>query len=160
MQPALPRCATLEREDILELILSNKLLVVPLAAWCVAQVLKVLISSIHDKRLNLSYLFSMGGMPSAHATLVCALATTAGLVHGVNSAAFALAIIFAAIVTHDAAGLRQEVSTQSVILNRMLNELSKGKPAFEQRLRELAGHTKVEVMAGAALGVFLAWLWT
>jgi len=131
-----------------------------LAAWCVAQVLKVIISSIRDKRLNLFYLLSMGGMPSAHATLVCALATSVGLVHGVNSAIFAIAAILAAIVMYDAAGLRQEVSAQSAILNRMINELFRGKPAFEQNLRELIGHTKVEIIAGAALGILLAWIWT
>ena len=135
-------------------------MLVPLAAWCVAQVLKVLISSIRDKRLNLSYLLSMGGMPSAHATLVCALATTMGIAHGLNSAVFAITVIFAAVVMYDAAGLRQEVSAQSAILNRMIGELFKGKPAFEQNLRELIGHTKVEVIAGAVLGILLAWLGT
>ncbi len=125
-----------------------------------AQALKAIIASIRDRRLNLSYLISMGGMPSAHATLVCALATSVGLVHGMNSPVFAVAAIFAAIVMYDAAGLRQEISAQAAILNRMINELFQGKPAFEQNLRELIGHTKVEVIAGAALGIFLAWLWT
>lgn len=125
-----------------------------------AQALKAIIASIRDKRLNLSHLVSMGGMPSAHATLVCALATSIGLVHGMNSPVFAIAIIFAALVMYDAAGLRQEISAQAAILNRMINELFQGKPAFEQNLRELIGHTKVEVIAGAALGIFLAWLWT
>ena len=142
------------------MILSNKPLLVPLAAWCVAQVLKVVISSIRDRRLDLSSIVSMGGMPSAHATLVCALATTLGLMHGVNSSIFAVGVIFAIIVMYDAAGLRQEISAQSAILNRMISELFKGKPAFEQHLRELVGHTKVEVIAGAALGIFFAWLWT
>lgn len=125
-----------------------------------AQALKVIITSIRDKRLNLSYMFSMGGMPSAHATLVCALATSVGIVHGTSSPVFAMSIIFAAIVMYDAAGLRQEISAQAAILNRMINELFQGKPAFEQNLRELIGHTKVEVITGAALGTLLAWLWT
>ena len=125
-----------------------------------AQTLKAIIASIRDKRLNLSYLLSMGGMPSAHATLVCALATSVGLVHGMNSPVFAIAVILAAIVMYDAAGSRQEISIQAAIINRMINELFRGKPAFEQNLRELIGHTKVEVIAGAALGICLAWLWT
>ena len=102
----------------------------------------------------------MGGMPSAHATLVCALATTVGMLHGIDSSIFAFTVIMASIVMYDAAGLRQEISAQAAIINSMITELFKGKPAFEQHLRELIGHTKVEVLAGAALGIFLAWLWT
>ena len=144
----------------MEAVLSNKVLIVPITAWCVAQVLKVIVSSIRDKRLNLSYLTTMGGMPSSHSTLVCALATTVAIVHGVDSAVFAIAAFFAFIVMYDAAGVRQTVSTQSTMLNRILEELFKGNPAFQQRLRELIGHTKFEVAAGAALGIVIALLWT
>jgi len=142
--------------SFLESILSNKVLLVPVAAWGTAQVLKVLISSIRDKRLNLSYLVTMGGMPSSHTTLVCALAATAAIVQGVASAIFAISTFLAIIVMLDAAGVRQTVSIQSTILNRILDELFKGKPAFEQRVRELIGHTKWEVIAGAALGILFA----
>lgn len=142
----------------MEAILSNKALLIPAAAWCVAQLLKVIISSIKDKRLNLSYLLDMGRMPSAHTTVVSALATTVAKVQGTDSALFAISIFFALIVMYDAAGVRQTVSTQSVILNRMLDELFKGKTAFEQRMREFIGHTKLEVIAGAVLGTLFAWL--
>lgn len=142
----------------MEAILSNKALLIPAAAWCVAQLLKVIISSIKDKRLNLSYLLDMGRMPSAHTTVVSALATTVAKVQGADSALFAISIFFALIVMYDAAGVRQTVSTQSVILNRMLDELFKGKTAFEQRMREFIGHTKLEVIAGAVLGTLFAWL--
>ena len=135
-------------------------MLVPLAAWGVAQVLKTIISSIRDRHLNLSSLFSMGGMPSAHAALVCALATTVARLHGLDSTVFAVSVILAAIVMYDAAGSRQEIGAQGAIINSMINELFQGKPAFEQHLRELIGHTKVEVIAGAALGILLAWLWT
>jgi len=147
----------------LEAVLSNKVLLIPAAAWCLAQVLKVIIGSARDRRLNLSYLTTMGGMPSAHSALVCALATTVALVNGVGSALFAVTAFFALLVMYDAAGVRQTVSTQSTMLNRILEELFKGNPAFQQRLRELIGHTKFEVAAGAALGVvfalLLAWEW-
>ena len=76
---------------IIDPILSNKALIAPLSAWCVAQMLKVLILLIRDRRLNLSYLVRMGGMPSAHAALVCALATTIAIMNGVSSAIFAIA---------------------------------------------------------------------
>ena len=103
---------------------------------------------------------SMGGMPSSHTTLVCALATTVAILHGLNSTYFAISTLFAAVVMYDAAGVRQTVSVQSTLLNRMLDELFKGKPAFEERVRELIGHTKIEVITGAILGVLLAWWWT
>ena len=144
----------------MESILSNKALWVPAAAWCLAQVLKVIIGSLKNKRLNWSYLTTMGGMPSAHATLVCALATTIALVDGIGTSLFAIAALFALLVMYDAAGVRQTVSTQSTMLNRILEELFKGNPAFQQRLRELIGHTKFEVAAGASLGIVFAFLLT
>lgn len=136
------------------------MLLIPLAAWCVAQVLKILISSIRDRRLNFSQLITTGGMPSSHAALVCALATAAAIVHGVDSAVFAIAALFALVVMSDATGVRKTVGTQSTMLNRILDELFKGKPEFEQRVRELIGHTIFEVSAGAILGMLLAWWWT
>jgi acid phosphatase family membrane protein YuiD len=147
----------------LESILSNKALWIPAAAWCVAQVMKVIIESIKDRHLNFSYLITMGGMPSSHAALVCALATTVSVVYGVGSALFAISAFFALVVMYDAAGVRQTVSTQSTMLNRIVDELFKGNPEFQQRVRELIGHTKFEVAAGAILGIvfafLLAWDW-
>jgi hypothetical protein len=142
----------------LEALFSNKALWIPAVAWAVAQVLKVVIESIRDKRVNLSHLTTMGGMPSSHAALVCALATTIAVVYGLGSAVFAISAFFAIVVMYDAAGVRQTVSTQSTMLNRMLEELFKNNPAFQQRLRELIGHTKFEVAAGAILGIVIAFL--
>jgi hypothetical protein len=139
-------------------LFSNKALWIPAVAWAVAQVLKVVIESIRDKRVNLSHLTTMGGMPSSHAALVCALATTVAVVYGLGSAVFAISAFFAIVVMYDAAGVRQTVSTQSTMLNRMLEELFKNNPAFQQRLRELIGHTKFEVAAGAILGIVIAFL--
>lgn len=147
----------------MQAILPYKVLIVPAAAWCLAQVLKVIVASARDKRIRWSYLRTMGGMPSSHSTLVCALATTVALVDGVRSTVFAISAFFALLVMYDAAGVRQTVSTQSTMVNRMLEELFKGNPAFQQRLRELIGHTKFEIAAGAALGIvfslLLAWKW-
>ncbi|MFH1002632.1 MAG: divergent PAP2 family protein [Chloroflexota bacterium] len=142
----------------MDIVLNNKVLIVPAIAWCVAQILKVIISLVRDRKLNLTYLFDMGRMPSAHATVVSSLATVVAKVNGVGSALFAITVFLALIVMYDAAGVRQTVSTQSVILNRMLDELFKGNTVFEQRLREFIGHTKLEVVAGAFIGVLLGWL--
>ena len=140
----------------MEELISNKIILVPFGAWCVAQLLKMIIASVQQKRFMFSYLTTMGGMPSSHSTLVCALATTVGIVEGAGSVMFAISVFFAMIVMHDAAGVRQTVSKQSVMLNRILDELLKGRPAFDHRLRELIGHSVIEVTAGALLGILFS----
>ena len=141
----------------LDSVTISKALIIPGIAWFIAQFIKLIISLAMYKKLDLSCLFSMGGMPSAHSALVCALATTVAVLDGVNSSTFAIAVLFAIIVMYDAAGVRQTVSEQSNILNRMLDELLRGKPAFEERLRELVGHSRMEVVAGGAIGILLGW---
>jgi acid phosphatase family membrane protein YuiD len=97
-------------------------------------------------------------MPSSHSALVTALATGIGMTTGLQSPIFALAVIFAAIVMYDAAGVRQAVSVQARILNRMLDEIFVEQRFNEKRLRELIGHTPVEVFVGSALGLAVALL--
>jgi acid phosphatase family membrane protein YuiD len=99
---------------------------------------------------------SAGGMPSSHSALVTGLATATGRVAGVESAAFAISIVLAAIVMYDAAGVRRAVSIQARILNQMIDEAFQGKPFAEKRLRELIGHTPIQVIVGGLLGVVVA----
>jgi len=137
----------------MRLIIDNEVIIIPACAWLIAQLLKVFLSWVYDKKADWSLIVAMGGMPSAHTTLVCALVTMVGFVEGVETTTFAIALFLAAIVIYDAAGVRQTVSSQSVVINRILDELLKGNPTFEHRLRELIGHTKIEVLAGVILGV-------
>ncbi len=146
-------------QKIIAPILGNRVLVTSVGVWTVAQVLKVIIGLIKEGKLTLSYLFTMGKMPSSHAALVCALATCIAVTDGLVSSNFALAAIFAAIVMYDAAGVRQAVSDNATILNRMLDELFEGNPDFEKHARELIGHTRLEVVAGGLLGIILALWW-
>lgn len=139
-------------------LLANRILLVALGAWLLAQTLKVLIYLWRDRRINLRHLLSAGGMPSAHSALVTALATGVGLSEGLRSPLFAIALVFAAIVMYDAAGVRQAVSAQARILNRMLDEIFVEQRFNEKRLRELIGHTPVEVVVGATLGLLVALL--
>ncbi len=141
-------------------VFENRPLIVSLLAWSTAQILKVLIILLRERRLDLWRLVSAGGMPSSHSALVAALATAVGILDGVKSSTFALAVVFAAVVMYDAAGIRQAVSIQARILNRMLDEYFKHQRWNEERLRELLGHTRIEVLAGALLGIFMALLWT
>lgn len=133
---------------------------IPLVAWFVAQSLKVIINLVKKKQLSFSYMVSQGGMPSAHATLVAALATTIGSLYGMDSPLFAISAIVAFVVMYDAAGVRRTVGYQSTILNRMLDELLRGKKEFSQRLQEIIGHSKWEVFVGALLGIAFGLIFT
>lgn len=141
-------------------VFQNHALLVSATAWAIAQVLKVLIFFLQERQLDLWRLVSAGGMPSSHSALVSALATEVALIEGVQSITFAVAVVFAAVVMYDAAGIRQAVSIQARILNRMLDEYFKRQRFSEERLRELLGHTRVEVFFGSLLGISIALLWT
>lgn len=142
-------------------IVTNKILIIPLFAWALAQILKTLIALFQGKGLDFRYLFSSGGMPSSHSVIVTSLATTAGMVEGFDSAIFGIAAILASIVLYDAAGVRQAVSKQAIVLNRIVREIRHREPLtkIEADLRELIGHTPFQVIVGASLGIIFAWLW-
>jgi uncharacterized protein len=140
-------------------LFDNRILVISFVAWIVSQTLKVSITMLRGREVRLSHFVSPGGMPSSHSALVSALATGIGLQDGVRSSTFALAVVFASIVMYDAAGIRQAVSIQARILNRVLDEYIKSHRWDEQRLRELLGHTRIEVFAGAILGIAIALIW-
>ncbi len=142
-------------------IVTNKALVVPICAWALAQMAKVFVVFFQGRGLRLRYLLGSGGMPSSHSAFVTALATSVAMINGVGSVTFAISVILAFVVMYDAAGVRQSVSRQSTILNRIVKELRLGRRVIdlESDLRELVGHTPFQVVAGAALGVAVAWLW-
>jgi hypothetical protein len=142
-------------------LITNWVLIIALCAWMLAQLVKLLVALVQGKGLDLSFFISSGGMPSAHSAMVCALATAVGMKDGFGSAYFAITVILALVVTYDAAGVRQSVGQQSVVLNRIILELKRKEPMIkiEADLRELMGHTPFEVYIGAALGIGMAWLW-
>ena len=130
-----------------------KFLLAPLVAWAIAQAAKVIMTSMRQRRLNLRVLAETGGMPSSHAAIVMGMTTAVGKYAGVTSAAFAIALIFSFVVMYDAAGLRRAAGRQAAILNRLVEDLVHMRGMQEQRLRELLGHTPVEVLMGALLGI-------
>ncbi len=142
------------------IILGNKILDVVSVAWFSAQFYKVVSSLITDKKFNVKRMVETGGMPSSHSATVAALATAVGITYGVSSTLFAVVTIFAIIVMHDAAGIRRAAGKQAGVLNKLsetLNALFENKIQREN-LRELLGHTPVEVLVGAILGVVVAFL--
>lgn len=129
---------------------------IPVVAWAIAQVIKVVTDSLQKRHLDLRRLGSAGGMPSSHTTLVLSLTTVIGSRRGVGSPEFALSAIFSTVVMYDATGVRRAAGRQAQVLNRIIDDLFHQQGLKEERLRELLGHTPVEVIAGALLGVVVA----
>lgn len=129
---------------------------IPVLAWAIAQVIKVVTDSVQHRRIDLRRLASSGGMPSSHTALVLSLTTVIGAKRGVGSPEFALAAIFSSVVMYDATGVRRSAGRQAQVLNRIIDDLLHQEGFKEERLRELIGHTPVEVVAGALLGVLVA----
>ena len=142
-------------------IITNLALVIPVSAWMISQLIKLFVTLAREKRFDWWFLFRSGGMPSSHTALVCALATAVAMIQGFNSVAFAITAILAMIVMYDAAGVRQAVGRQARILNRLVKELRDKRPRdeVERDLREFIGHTQFQVIAGAVLGILVAWVW-
>ena len=140
----------------------NETLLISFVAWFIAQALKVIGGLIREKRLDMSFFVRSGGMPSSHTALVTSLATAVGILQGFNSVEFAIAAVFSSIVMYDAAGVRRAVGQQSIILNRILQELRERRSKdVEHDVRALIGHTPFQVFSGALLGISVAvlWLW-
>ena len=127
-----------------------------LACGFLVQMSKVLTFLLREKKINVRRFVETGGMPSSHAASVCALTTCVGLREGVGSVLFGVVLFFSLIVMYDAAGLRRAAGRQATLLNRILHEhiVLKGQP--HERLRELLGHTPIEVLVGAAIGVLFS----
>ena len=136
----------------------NQVLISALVGWTVAQLLKTIIDLILNRSFSAERLVGSGGMPSSHSATVCGLTTAAGLVYGVSSFEFAISFVLASVVMYDAMGVRREAGKQAKLLNMILEQDSfrLTNEAFQQRLKELIGHTPLQVLAGAALGIALA----
>jgi acid phosphatase family membrane protein YuiD len=144
--------------DFLKLFGNNKILQVASVSWLIAQTIKVIHTFIVKKRFDFTRFVGSGGMPSSHASFVMGLTTAVGLIHGWDSAYFAIALCVSLVIMYDAAGVRRAVGKQAIILNRMLEDMQhkRKKIITEQRLKELIGHTPIEVFAGAILGIIIA----
>ncbi len=130
-----------------------RFLLPPFVAWAIAQVAKVVISSARLQRLNLRVLADPGGMPSSHSAIVMGLTSAIGKYAGISSAPFAIALILSFVVMYDAAGVRRAAGRQAAVLNRLVEDLVHMRGVQETELRELLGHTPVEVLVGAVIGI-------
>jgi hypothetical protein len=131
---------------------SNRTVWVPVLIWFAVQLWKVISSLIFRRKLDLSLLWATGGMPSSHSALVVALAITVGIETGFDSPLFAVSAVLAMVVMYDAAGVRQAAGKQAAKINLIVEELLSGHPLNEEHLRELLGHTPLQVAVGALVG--------
>lgn len=134
----------------------NNIFWTSILAWAIAQTIKVILGVIKTKKFDFRWFVGTGGMPSAHSAGVVCLATTIGLRMGFDSALFAVTTIFTLITMFDAQGVRRAAGRQAEILNQMLDDIYFEHRVREERLKELLGHTPLEVFVGAIIGALLA----
>lgn len=144
-------------------LLENQVLISSVIGWTVAQVLKTIIDCALNKSFNAERLTGSGGMPSSHSATVCALTMSAALCYGLGSFEFAVSFVVAMVVMYDAVGVRRETGKQARLLNWMMEENpfklrlnGLDAEAVQQTLKEYVGHTPLQVVAGALLGIGIA----
>lgn len=137
-------------------ILHNQILLTAIVSWALAQLIKIGIELIRTHRINWQLIFATGGMPSSHSSLVVALATATGLRQGFDSPLFAIATVLAFVVLYDAQGIRRQAGNQARIINRMLQNVENAGIKVDKNLKELLGHTPIQVIGGTILGIIVA----
>lgn len=137
---------------------NNHILWVAILSWFIAQVLKIFTTLIYEHRLDLTQFFAAGGMPSSHSSFVMTLTFSIGQLYGYNHVLFAIAAVFSFIVMYDAANVRLEAGKQAAMINQIIEVLEDPNLNPEERLKEILGHTPLQVLAGAILGIIVAFL--
>lgn len=141
-------------------LMSNSCLWCTLLAWFLAQALKIPTHALTERKWDLKYFLSPGGMPSSHTAGVVALTIMVGAIEGCGSAFFAICVTFGAIVMYDAAGVRRETGRQGAAINEILRKVMiDGNPISDDELKEIVGHSPFEVAMGALTGVIVAAGW-
>ena len=139
-------------EDIQKLV-TNKYLYVPLLLWFCIQVFKVICDLVKTKKFNFKRIMGAGGMPSSHTAVVTSLAMLVGKSEGFDSAMFAVALVFAMVVMYDAAGVRRAAGKQAHLLNKIIETPGLTGVEVQERLVEVLGHTPLQVIVGAIIGI-------
>jgi len=145
-------------KEIFTQLFKNKILLTTIFAWVIAQVVKVTIGVVREKKINFRWFLGTGGMPSSHVAGASCLATSTGLKYGFDSIYFAICTTFALVVMFDAQGVRRATGRQAKILNKIMEDIYWQGRVQEGRLREFIGHTPIEVIVGFLLGIVIAFL--
>lgn len=146
-------------KNAVDFLTGNLIINLAFLAWAAAQILKLLVTLVMDRRWDWQHILSSGGMPSSHSACVCACAAGTGYLYGLDSAIFAIAAVMAAVVMYDAFNVRQETGKQARVLNYIMENWPQMKPEeiFDKALKELVGHTPLQVLMGALLGIAIGW---
>ncbi|MNS76458.1 Divergent PAP2 family protein [compost metagenome] len=142
------------KEDFLQII-QNKFIYIPLLTWFGIQTFKVLTDLYINKKFNFKKIMAAGGMPSSHSAVVCSLSALIGRNIGYNDPVFALSLVFAFIVMYDAAGVRRAAGKQASLLNKIVATPGLTGIEVQERLVEVLGHTPVQVIVGAIIGIIV-----
>lgn len=138
------------------LLMGNTPLELGILAWFLAQVIKVLLNAVQRRTWELKILLSSGGMPSSHSAFVCAIAASIAQLYGFGSPMFALAAALALVVMYDACNVRRAAGEQAKVLNYLITHLDQISPELAGKaLQELLGHTPLQVLMGALLGLIV-----
>jgi acid phosphatase family membrane protein YuiD len=136
-------------------ILGNRPIWAGIYAWFVAQAIKVVLTFISERRFAIERMWGSGGMPSSHSALVCSMASCIGKHFGFDAPIFAVSVVFCFVVMYDATGVRREAGNQAKAINFLFqhNDIN-----WDKQLKELLGHTPLQVAAGAVLGIVIGLL--
>ena len=130
-------------------------LIIPLLTWFCIQSFKVIWELIATKKLNFKRIIGAGGMPSSHSAIVMVLTTMIGKEYGITSPIFAMALIFSAVVMYDAAGVRRAAGKQAKLLNKIVSTPGLTNIQMQEKLVEVLGHTPIQVIVGATIGIIV-----
>ena len=145
--------------DDFQKVIYNKYLYVPLLVWFCIQTFKVITDLIRTKKFNFKRIMGAGGMPSSHSAVVATLTTLIGQEYGVESGIFAMSCVFSAIVMYDAAGVRRAAGKQATLLNKLVENATNSGIVVSEKLVEVLGHTPLQVLVGAIIGVLVGLLY-
>ncbi len=137
-------------------ILSNKIFIIAFVSWFLAQILKVIITFIVERKIAFDRMIGSGGMPSSHTASVMGLSTAVGLIHGWDTPLYAVALMFSLIVMYDASNVRRNVGIHATLLNTIIEDFYTKHYVEQEKLVELIGHTPLQVFMGAVLGILVA----
>ncbi len=140
----------------MQAFLQNRIIIAALLGWFLAQALKLPFEYLRTRKWSWGLFFAPGGMPSSHSSLVTTTSLAIGLYYGFDQPLFALSLAVAMIVIYDAAGVRRQAGIHAEKINDIIEELFEGKPLNEEKLKEVLGHTPIEVIGGVLLGLAIA----
>lgn len=141
--------------DFVTRLLTNVPFVAALIALLMSQTIKVIYYYFTEKKLNLRHFIEASGLPSSHSAMVAALTITVGFINGFASSFFAICFVVSIIVMYDAMGVRLAAGKQAFAINKIIEEIYEDKISEKERLKELIGHTPVEVFVGGILGLLI-----